>query len=384
MINRLAKILAPTVLFSSIAYYYVISINVGFDTLPVQVFLLSVATAMSILAYVLSPNRRGVLFRREVIAFLLVCSLVSIVATNVALIFMCYIGVSYYLLYGSGAKRRILQHILTLSALCFTVVILLYLFGVLSGVEAAIYYMPSLSTSVSALGFQNPNGVLMFALPLVAASVLYISDEYRKGRYVVLAALSLALIALFFVSGSRNGLIISLMIIGAGLVSSDVWGKVGGVLRAVSSYSFIVFTALSFLLVLLFGRVWGNPVNKVLSFRPSKMFEAVSEFMREPVWIGRAEVTGFPVDNMYIFIALSYGIAVLFGYAYVYWRLFRSEGSAHLVVVGLLMLVYGIFEKFTMIPIINIFMPLAMASLLGGSVATGGDGSGDLSEGGKK
>lgn len=364
MKTNITRYLALLILFFTIVYYYIISIDISFSSMPLQIGLATAIVTLSAITYIVHHGKKGPLFDRRVLYFLIICVSISVITTNLALLSMFSIAMAYYLTYEKTVTKKLLKHFLVISTVCFLSVLILCLVGILPNHEAAIYYMPELSTTVSALGFKNPNGVLMFLLPIVAAATLYISDAKPKKKYLTLAILLLVTIVLFGVSGSRNGLIIILLVIATGAISSTLWSKVKKPLLKIAPATFGIFTVLSFILVLLFGKEWSNPVNRVLSFRPSKMFESASDFIANPTWISGQEVSGFPVDNLYLFVALSYGVLVLIGYTFVFWRLFKSETNIRIVVVGLLMLLYGVFEKFTMIPVINIFMPLATIALL--------------------
>ena len=351
-------------LASAITYYYLISVAVDFKTFTLQLILAILIVLFTVVVLFMHSRQEKVLPTRGITSFFLLCATVSIITTNIALLSMFCIGAAYYLTYGNTAGRKFLKHFIILSGFCFIAVLLLCIMGALPNITTAIYYMPEISKSVSSLGFKNPNGVLMFLLPIVAAVVLYVFNEKSSKRYSVLLALLFTTATFFGISGSRNGLIITTLVILAGLIDSSIWHKIYSLLRKISPMIFGFFAVLSFILVLVFGKDWGSLVNRILSFRPSKMFEGVSDFIKNPVWISNSEVSGFPVDNLYIFIALSYGILILICYALVFWWLFRAERNIGVVVVGILMLLYGVFEKFTMIPVINIFMPLAMISLL--------------------
>lgn len=189
----------------------------------------------------------------------------------------------------------------------------------------------------STLGFSHPNLVFRFYMPIVLSGLFIFKDNI----YYVLIALLLG-VGLFFITGSRGGLLTLICLFILCIVPKKIKNKLYNV--KVIPYIFLFFTFVTLILAIIFH---DGDLNDYGSGR----FNIWYTYINDISVFGKVhKINKWPLDNMYLH-TLYYG--GMYGYIYyyaIYVLAFINQNKKNSKLVFILFLstfIYGFFENFS-------------------------------------
>ena len=209
------------------------------------------------------------------------------------------------------------------------------------------------------LGFDGPNQASLSFFPIL------LSGMYLYGtRRVFMGIALIACIAVGILTGSRMGLLLSLAFIPAYRLLLHKHGERKK--STIAPYLFIIGLLVSCIGAALF--VDNDLANRVMSGRP-KLIDQYLQSEYTPSVFGSDEVYNKaqygtpPVDNFPVYIYARYGIIGFIIFAFVFWQGMRRERSTKMYILFLFIILYGFAEAFFDIAAKNFILPILMVSL---------------------
>lgn len=206
------------------------------------------------------------------------------------------------------------------------------------------------------LGFNHPNEVFLFFIPIAFAGYYLYSD--KKAYYVCLIVASTIL---YEISYSRTGYITIICIIVLHLLRKSIM-KLN--LNKVMPYILILLTFISIGMAKVYGKDFDNEVSDALSQRPyywnyylenDKMFTLMGKNQEEEIYI----------DNFYIYLLVELGLVGYAIYFVVYSKaLNRLVLDEKVIVIALGFFIYGLSETNVIIGSINFLFAIMLKSLI--------------------
>ena len=209
------------------------------------------------------------------------------------------------------------------------------------------------------VGFDGPNQASLSFFPVL------LSGMYLYGTRRVFTGIALiACIAVGILTGSRMGLLLSLAFIPAYRLLLHKHGERKK--STIAPYLFVIGLLVSCIGAALF--VDNDLANRVMSGRP-KLIDQYLQSEYTPSVFGSDEVYNKaqygtpPVDNFPVYIYARYGIIGFIIFAFVFWQGMRRERSTKLYILFLFIILYGFAEAFFDIAAKNFTLPILMVSL---------------------
>ena len=353
---NLKKILATTLVFVMITYYYLYVVSPQLTAWLPLVLIIGIVLSGIILVDFAITNKLtrwhckyllfyiavlgiSVIFQWPNVAWLALTSSTLLILNRDEFIkIFFYTSVGFYLL-----------------------VIALALFGVLpmvyvgfDGNESQRYGFAKYS-----LGFDGPNQASLSFFPIL------LSGMYLYGTRRVFTGIALiACITVGILTGSRTGFLLSLAFIPAYRLLLHKHGEHKK--STIAPYLFVIG-----LLVSCIGAavlVDNDLANRVMSGRP-KLIDQYLQSEYTPSVFGSDEVYNKaqygtpPVDNFPVYIYARYGIIGFIIFAFVFWQGMRREYSTKMYILFLFIILYGFAEAFFDIAAKNFILPILMVSL---------------------
>lgn len=209
------------------------------------------------------------------------------------------------------------------------------------------------------LGFDGPNQAsLSFFSILLSGMYLYGTRRVFTGIALI------ACIAVGILTGSRTGFLLSLAFIPAYRLLLHKHGERKK--STIAPYLFVIGLLVSCIGAALF--VDNDLANRVMSDRP-KLIDQYLQSAYTPSIFGSDEVYNKaqygtpPVDNFPVYIYARYGIVGFIIFAFVFWQGMRRERSTKMYILFLFIILYGFAEAFFDIAAKNFILPILMVSL---------------------
>ena len=182
------------------------------------------------------------------------------------------------------------------------------------------------------LGFSNPNAVFAYFIPII------ISGAYLyKNNILFILIFLISAIILYYYTKCRTGFYIIIIILIFSLLKLRI-GKKGNIF-------FPVFSILSILLAILFGKTHYNIINQALSYRPWFSYQFLSKGFS--AW-GKGIPEDLIIDNFYLRILAFYSIIGFLVYYYIYYKGSLKCKNDYLLIHSLFFfLLYNVFEAMT-------------------------------------
>lgn len=222
----------------------------------------------------------------------------------------------------------------------------------------------------SSMGFAHPN-TFGYILMIIAIEYIYIKRDKIKLRNAIVLIPYICIINYFSNSRSSTIVLIMLMIF---IFFQKIFGEkivYNKIIQFLIKHSFILlFLFISFgLLLYSKSNEFGNLLNDLLSKRLYWLNYYVTNYdislFGQNIEIislklaNMLNVTYAALDNVYYYILLNYGVIVFLLIAYAYRKLFEFFYKNHdtiEIILFLLINIYGLFEKTTIIINLNCFL----------------------------
>ena len=202
------------------------------------------------------------------------------------------------------------------------------------------------------LGFNHPNEMFLYFMPIALASYYLYSD--RKWYFPVLAILTGIL---YVISYSRTGALAIVALVIFHLLSKKF--KLKKLVKILP----IVLVLLTFLLIIVSGNNQEDAANYFLSRRPYFW----NKFMHESNGLALFGSTAYEstfVDNFYMFIIFGLGIYGIIVYSFIFYKGSKNIIDKKLLVVILTFTLYGFTETNTIIGSINFTLAIFIYNII--------------------
>lgn len=266
------------------------------------------------------------------------------------------------------APQRLIRLFFISSITCYACHLIAYSAGLLQDVLLTRQLWNGLVVLRRSLGFQHPNTVFRFFMPIFLSAYYLVNSKKSKMLYVILSLI--AGVTIYVLTGSRTGLLLILIV----LFLVVFWEK--SVLRSrvflrFGKYTFFMLTVLSLGLAFAGGNP-NNSLNRLLTGRPYIWNRYLAHGIPVINFGQTAEMSatdllpqyGDSLDNFFIDTLLQYGwlLFVLIGISTVYlmWKL-EEAGQVKLYFIVFVYLCYGLTESSFMIASLNYSTALTMA-----------------------
>lgn len=228
-------------------------------------------------------------------------------------------------------------------------------------IDNYLQYRPD-GTIRQTLGFAHPN-TIGFYLTTLAMELLYLDYSTKRHTLRSIAfALSVLLIN-FFITNSRTPVILLIGVVVAYFIPQHLYNKIyqNKLIKFLIQYSFLLFTAISFSLAILYklNPIIGEKIDIIFSHRPMYYDAFINHY---PYTIFGTNVPDkfyiYTLDNSYILTILRFGIINYVIYLVLsimsYHTMFNKK-EYFLATIFMLTLFYGIMESTAIRPTMNVF-----------------------------
>lgn len=342
------NILDIIIIFLGILFKYLLECSVSSVILYIVIFAICLLTIIDL--YYLKLTKKEFLY-----IFSFFCISLFFLLTKKEVNFL--ISFLFALILIRKNEESYVKTFLLCSLIFFCMTILLNIFGILES-SNIIRYKYGEKTIRYSLGFGHPNLVFLFFLP-IALCGYYLYGE-KKWYYVLLISSSLILYAF---CDSRTGLlcIFSIIFFHLFLNKKILNNKF---FRIFIDNFIIILTIGTFLLCLLFGHSLSNRVSALLSGRPYYLKSYLDKGMVFSLF-GHSDISGYVIDNFYLFILIELGIFGFFVYFFIYKNgIKKSLYSKKYILIYLVFCIYGLAETNMIIGSINFLFPILIKNII--------------------
>ncbi len=289
--------------------------------------------------------------KNEFFKFLLlvIFSVVTVFGVGeVNFIYSIFLAVMFY----KEDLKSFFKHFLNSSVVCYLMTFILYFFNVLSNnvtirtVGESIQYRNS-------FGFDHPNSVFLYFLPIVICSYVLLKKNTKFYTFIIFIISTI----LYHYTDCRTGYFCILIFLFLINIKSNFNGKL---FRTLLKYSFIILTLSSVFICKKYGSNGSNLINNLLSLRPFYLNRYMNLYPIINLFGGYFN-SKMPLDNFYIYLLLEKGIIIYLIYAYLSVKYLSNKMlSKKMVIINLIFMIYCIFESYTVLPAINLFLVLEL------------------------
>lgn len=205
------------------------------------------------------------------------------------------------------------------------------------------------------IGFNHPNQVFMFLLPIVLSGYILFS---KKKSYWILTLISSYI--LYKISDCRTGFFLIILLVIIHFASAKIKDNT---IRNIAKISFILLTLISIFIGVKYGKDWENPITVTLNNRPVywnyyiKNGNAFTPF-------GKAHNEDIILDNFYLHLMVELGLIGYIIYCYIYSKSISKINDRKYNIAIICFLIYGLFETGVVIGSIQFIFPIQMKSLI--------------------
>lgn len=237
------------------------------------------------------------------------------------------------------SDEKLIKYFTITAIVSFISIIIAGQLGLINVVVATRYLDNSIVIRNS-LGFGHVNTVSVYYLGIMFG-IYYLFHQNKKKLILIYILTTIIAIYLYLETNCRTGLYIYIAFIIISLLYNK---KLNKKLKKITPYNFIIFTILSFILAILFGKTLNNPINILLSSRPyfSLYYIKKGAFIN---LFGQDVISGYVLDNHYLSLLVRTGIIGFITYMYIIIKgsiLLKKDYATMLII--LFYLIYGIFE----------------------------------------
>lgn len=243
------------------------------------------------------------------------------------------------------------------SIILFIFTVSLNIFGILESTNIIRYKYGEKIIRYS-LGFEHPNSVFLFFLPIALCG--YYLYGNKKTYYFFLTLFSLIL---YFLSDSRTGIICMLLII---LFDKILNKKVleNKAFKFFCNNSILIFSLITIIISCIFGDDLTNKVSSLFSGRPYYLNYYVTNGQIFSL-VGAELHPKYIVDNFYIYVLARLGLIGFSVYYFTYKLGMKKLGYSKVYAVLLIITcIYGILETNMIIGSINFLFPILIRNII--------------------
>ena len=243
------------------------------------------------------------------------------------------------------------------SIICFAFTLILYGAGILTPNNIIKKYNNFISYRYS-LGFNHPNEVFLFFLPIVLSGFYLFSN--KKTFYIFTIAISVVLYKLTY---CRTGFYIIIIFLIFVLFRKIFTKKL---IKKIIPIMFVLLTVISILLAVFFGNDVNNIMSKLLSKRPNFWNYYVENGTLISLF-GNNKVEGEFLDNFYIYLLVQLGIIGYLIYFIIYYRSIKKmKFNYKYLIIVMTFLIYGLFEANVIIGSIQFLLAIQLKRIIEG------------------
>ena len=288
----------------------------------------------------------------KILALFTVCLFTFVTNRDVNLLVSFFVA----LLFFRKDIREFVRYFAWCSIGMFVLTILLNSLGIIEG-NNMIRYTQEGTIQRYALGFETPNALFLYFMPIVFA--LYYAYGANKKVLVVSAVCSTFL---FYLTNCRTGFLLTILFVLYVAIWKDTMPKI---LQKILPYVFLILTVVTFGIAITQGPVPDSAWNDWMSGRPYLWNYYYTQGLHTSLLGGNLNEE-YILDSFYLHILVHLGILAYVFYAFVYYKtskttLRQDEKALNLILFYLL---YGLVETNTVLASTNFIFVLQFRSIM--------------------
>lgn len=243
------------------------------------------------------------------------------------------------LIFINQENKKVMKFYLFSSLPLFLLTIIFSFTGILENKIILRYGIDGISYR-SSLGFDNPNAVFMFWIPIVF-SIYYLVEK----KIIFFLITIIPTVFLFLHTDSRSGILTILILYIYVLLNSKIKKIVH---KKFLPIFFCLSTFVMFILSYFYGGNYSNLFNKIFNLRPKCINFYLTN--RENIrFFGGTQIEGFPLDNIGLSILIELGIISFIIFAIIFYKAAKKIEDDKILVLLFVYLIYGIAETSSLI-----------------------------------
>lgn len=231
-------------------------------------------------------------------------------------------------------EKNYLKSFLISSTIMYISTILLYCIGIREPKDMIRMDTNGEIIRRYSLGFNHPNQVYMFFLPIVFISYILFN---KKKIYWICIIVTSAILYKF--SDCRTGGLVVVLLAIIHFVSKKINERN---FTKIAKYSFIILTIISIFITFRYGDDFSNSINKILSGRPYYWKQYATSGKMFTV-LGKNYVSNIVLDNFYLYLLIELGIIGYMIYCVIYYKSTSLIKNKNYNIVLVCFLIYGAF-----------------------------------------
>ncbi len=255
-------------------------------------------------------------------------------------------------------NKNYVKKFLIFSILLYSMTIVLYYIGILESKNLIRLTEDGIVTRYS-LGFNHPNEVFLFFIPIALAGYYLYSE--KKSFYIIIFIVATILYKLSY---SRTGYIVVLFILLIHILYKMKNVKIG--INKVLPYMFFIFTIISIGVAIIYGNNNSNYISTALSGRPYYWNYYIENGSILSL-LGGNSVNGWNLDNLYIYLLVELGIIGYIVYSLIYYKSLKqlkTKKDNKLLLIIFIFMIYGLTEMNVIIGSINFAFAIQLKSII--------------------
>lgn len=242
------------------------------------------------------------------------------------------------------------------SVISYTLTIAMYYLGILESNNLIRNDSLNNVNIRYSLGFNHPNEVFLYFLPIALSGYLI----YGEKRFYFIT-LIISSTALYKMSLCRTGYAIIYLLVILHIARKFLKKNI---IKRMLPFCFIIFTIISIYIAITYGDSTSNAVSTFFSGRPFYWNKYIKNGTIISMF-GKNRISGYNLDNFYIYILVELGMIGYFIYGYIYIAsLKRLSLSVRYTVVLLVFLIYGLTEANVIIGSIQFVFAIQLMTLI--------------------
>lgn len=259
------------------------------------------------------------------------------------------------LLFLKRDNKEFVKYFMWSSILMFCATIALNIIGVLD-TNSMIRNTEEGRITRYALGFESPNAVFLYFMPIMFA-FYYVYGENKKA----IAIFAILGTILFYLTNCRTGFILTILFFIYIIICKDNMPKK---IKKALPYLFIIFSILTFVIAIYYGKTQTPELNEMLSGRPALWNYYYEQGLYKSMTGGNLNEE-YILDSFYLHIMVHLGLISYVFYLIVYYKSSKTLGKdGRALNILLFYLLYGLVETNTVLASTNFIVVLQFKSLI--------------------